>query len=187
MASLVPAFVEACSFIAHSDANPINYAFTSRLSVSRWVRVMLAYAKIGGVEHAKRQFSSWFTALAETGALPNGVLATARGVRCLAKDGHTCHSLDEQRVDDWLHENGLEHEREPVYPYHPVLNSTGKRRADWKVRESYVEYFGLVGDSAYEKKMDEKILLAQEFNISMMAIYPSDIESLDQRLGCLLH
>src|ERR671922_167576 len=187
MASLVPAFVEACGFIANADAHPINYAFTSRLAVSQWVRIMVAYAKMGGVEHAKETFGSWFAALAETGALPHGVLATARGIRCLAKDGHTCHSLDEQQIDNWLHENGLEHEREPVYPHHPALNPTGRRRADWKVGESYVEYFGLVGDSAYEKKMDEKILLAQECNISMMAIYPSDIASLDHRLGCLLH
>jgi hypothetical protein len=187
LASLVPAFVEACGFIANSDTNPINYAFTSRLSVSQWVRVMLAYAKMGGVEHAKKKFGSWFTALAETGALPKGVLATARGVRCLAKDGHSCHSLDEQRIDNWLHDNGFEHEREPVYPQHPSLNLTGKRRADWKVHETYIEYFGLVGNLEYEKKMDEKILLAQEFDIFMIAIYPSDIASLDHRLGCLLH
>jgi hypothetical protein len=57
LASLVPAFVEACGFIANSDANPINYAFTSRLSVSQWVRVILAYAKMGGVEHAKKKFT----------------------------------------------------------------------------------------------------------------------------------
>jgi hypothetical protein len=142
---------------------------------------------MGGVEHAKKKFGSWFLALAETGALPKGVLATARGVRCLAKDGHTCHSLDEQRIDDWLYDNGLEHAREPVYPQHPSLNPTGKRRADWKVRETYIEYFGLVGNSEYGKKMDEKILLAQEFDISIMAIYPSGIASLDHRLGCLLH
>jgi hypothetical protein len=109
LVSLVPAFVEAYGFIANSNANPISYAFTSRLLVSQWVRAMLAYAKMGGVEHAKKKFGSWFTALAETGALPNGILATARGVRCLAKDGHTCHSLDEQRIDDWLRDNGLDH------------------------------------------------------------------------------
>ena len=185
LASLIPAFVEACGFIPNSDANPINYAFTSRLSVGQWAQVMFAYARMGSIEHAKKKFGSWFIALAETGALPNGVLVTARGVRCLAKDGHTCHSLDEQRIDNWLHTNGIDHEREPVYPYHPNLNSTGKRRADWKVHEIYIEYFGLVGNAEYEKKMDEKILLAQEFNISMVAIYPSDIENLDQRLGHL--
>lgn len=187
LSSLVPAFTEACGFIPNSDANAINYAFTSRLPASEWAKVMLAYARMGGIEHAKKKFGSWFTALAGTGALPNGVLATARGIRCLAKDGHTCHSLDEQRIDDWLYVHDLDHEREPNYPQHPSFNPAGKRRADWKVRETFIEYFGLIGDPEYEKKMDEKILLAQESNIPLIAIYPADIEKLDERVGSLLH
>jgi len=185
--SLVPAFTGACGFIPNSDANVINYAFTSRLPVGEWSKVMLAYARMGGIEHVKGKFGTWFTALAETGALPDGVLVTARGIRCQAKDGHTCHSLDEQRIDDWLHLHDLDHEREPIYPQHPSLNPTGKRRADWRVHETFIEYFGLVGDPKYEKKMDEKILLAQESNIPLIAIYPSDIEKLDERLGGLSH
>lgn len=184
---LVPAFAETCGFIPNSVASPINYAFTSRFSNGAWTKIMLAYAKMGGIEHVKKKFGAWFTALAETGALPDGVLSTARGIRCLAKDGHTCHSLDEQRIDDWLHAHHLDHEREPIYPQHPSLNPAGKRRADWKVKGIYVEYFGLVGDPEYENRMDEKILLAQEFNISLIAIFPSDIENLDKRLGRLLH
>lgn len=186
LSSLVPAFTGACGFIPRTDASAINYAFTSRLSTSEWAKVVLAYAKMGGIEYAKRKFGSWFAALAETGALPDGVLVTARGIRCLAKDGHTCHSLDEQRIDDWLHTHDLDHEREPVYPHHPSLNPAGKRRADWKVCDTFVEYFGLVGDPEYERKMDEKILLAQESNIHLITIYPPDIEKLDERLGCLL-
>lgn len=187
LGDLVPAFIRVCGFIPNSDANAINFAFTSRLPASEWTKVILAYARMGGIDHAKKKFGSWFTALAKTGALPNGVIATARGIRCLAKDGHICHSLDEQRIDDWLHVHDLDHEREPNYPQHPSFNLAGKRRADWKVRETFVEYFGLLGDPEYEKKMDEKILLAQESNTMLIAIYPADIEKLDERLGNLLH
>ncbi len=182
---LVSAFVESCGFIPDSAANPINYAFTSRLLSSQWTEVMLAYAKMGGLDHAKKKYGSWFAALANTGALPNGVLPTARGIRCLAKDGHECHSLDEQRIDNWLSAHNLAHEREPSYPQHPILNPSGKRRADWNVGGVFVEYFGLVGDKDYEKKMDEKILLAQEFDIPLIAIYPSDLDSLEQKLAKL--
>lgn len=184
--NLIPAFVEKCGFIPNSNANPINYAFTSRLSNSQWAEVFIAYAKMGGIEHAKKKFGSWFKALAETGALPYGVLITARGIRCLSQDGHSCHSLDEQRIDDWLTTHHLDHEREPIYPSHPSLNPRGKRRADWKVRDSFIEYFGLVGDKDYERKMNEKILLAQHFNINLIAVYPFDLTNLDKRLGCLL-
>jgi hypothetical protein len=186
LASLIPAFVESCGFIPASSASPINYAFTSRLPVDRKPDVFLAYAKMGGIDHVKKKFGSWFKALAETGALPNGVLATARGIRCLAQDRHVCHSLDEQRIDDWLSAHGIHHEREPYYPAHPILNPTGGRRADWKVRDTFIEYFGLIGDQDYEKKVDQKILLAQYFNIELIAIYPADLEQLDQRLELLL-
>jgi len=142
---------------------------------------------MGGVAHVARKFGSWFTALARTGALPEGVLRTARGIRCLARDGHICHSLDEQRIDDWLHSHGLVHDREPVYPNHPDLNPSGKRRADWQVNQTVIEYFGLVGDPEYERKMDEKIMLAQQLGIPMIAVYPSDLEQLDKKLECLLH
>lgn len=183
---LIPAFVEKCGFIPHSDANPINYAFTSRLSSRQWGEVFTAYAIMGGIGHVKKKFGSWFKALAETGALPDGVLPTARGMRCLAQDGHMCHSLDEQRIDDWLSIHHLLHEREPIYPHHTSLNPTGKRRADWKVRDTFIEYFGLIGDQNYEKKMDEKIFLAQEAMINLIAIYPYDLTNLDERLRCLL-
>ena len=186
LSSLIPAFVENCGFIPNADANPINYAFTSRLSNNQWEQVFNAYARMGGIEHVKKKFGSWFKALAETRALPDGVLTTARGIRCLAQDGHTCHSLDEQRIDNWLTAHRIDHEREPIYPSHPDLNPMGKRRADWKVQDTFIEYFGLIGDQEYEKKMDEKIFLAQQFKIRLIAIYPSDLLNLDQQLGRLL-
>jgi hypothetical protein len=186
LSSRIPEFVRSCGFIPNSDAGPINYSFTSRLSANIWNEVFINYGKMGGVEHVKAKYRSWFKALAETGTLPNGVLLTVRGVRCLAKDGHVCHSLDEQRIDDWLSDHDLKHEREPIYPQHPDLNPTGRMRGDWKVKDIFIEYFGLVGNEDYEKKMDEKILLAQHNRINLIDIYPSDLETLDQRLGSLL-
>jgi len=184
--TLIPSFVETCGFVPTSTAGPINHAFTSRLPADRWPKALLAYLKMGGLEHIKRKFGSWFEALAETGTLPDGVLATARGIRCMAGDGHVCHSLDEQRIDNWLLAHGLPHEREPRYPAHSTLNPTGRRRADWRVQDTFIEYFGLLGDADYEKKMAEKILLARHCEIDLITIHPSDLESLDQRLRCLL-
>lgn len=184
--SLIPSFVDACGFIPNASASPINHAFTTRLSTDQWPQVFRTYANMGGIEHVKKKFGSWFKALAQTGALPDGTLTTARGIRCLAQDGHVCHSLDEQCIDDWLSAHGLAHEREPCYPVHPALNPTGRRRADWKVLDTFIEYFGLVGDPDYDKRMEEKILLAQHCRINLIAIYPSDLQHLDKRLQCLL-
>lgn len=180
---LVPAFVQACGFIPPASATPINYAFCSRLSPARKREAFRAYAHMGGIKHVKHKFASWFHALAETGALPGGVLPTARGVRCLAQDGHACHSLDEQRIDDWLSANAVPHEREPYYPEDSLLNPKGNRRADWRVGESLIEYFGLVGEEHYDKKMSEKMLLAQRHGINLIAIYPANLEELDSLLS----
>ena len=184
LAKLIPTFIDCCGFIPSSSISPINYSFTSRLSEVSWSKSILAYAKMGGIDHVKKKFNSWFEALAKTKALPNGVLVTKRGVRCMANDGHECHSLDEQRIDNWLCAHDLSHEREPYYPIHPILNPKGSRRADWKVGDTFIEYFGLIGDKNYEKKMDEKILLAAHSKLKLISILPSDIEKLD---SCFQH
>jgi hypothetical protein len=180
--TLIPQFVEECGFIPTSAVGPIEYSFTSRIPHDRWERVILAYARMGGVDHVKKKFGSWFKGLAETEALPEGVLTTARGIRCLSKDKHVCHSLDEQRIDNWLFEHNIRHEREPFYPTHSELNPSGRRRADWKVGDCFIEYFGLVGDPVYDKKLDEKLQLAELYDIELIPIYPEDIEILEKKL-----
>jgi hypothetical protein len=145
--------------------------------------VFAAYGKMGGVDHVRAKWSSWFKALASSDVLPDGVMATSRGIRCLAKDGHECYSLDEQRIDDWLSAHNLKHDREPLYPDHPSLNPHGKRRADWLVGDVYLEYFGLTGEKVYDKKTDEKVMLAAQLGIALVAVYPSDMRSLDKTLS----
>lgn len=141
---------------------------------------------MGGVDHVKVKWNSWFKALASSGVLPDGVITTSRGIKCLAKDGHECHSLDEQQIDNWLTDHSLAHEREPIYPTHPILNPNGKRRSDWRVGDIYIEYFGLTGEKTYDNKTDEKIMLVKLLGLTMVPIYPSDMMSLDKTLWCLL-
>lgn len=113
-------------------------------------------------------------------------MTTSRGIKCLAQDGHECHSLDEQQIDNWLTDHSIEHEREPIYPAHPILNPSGKRRSDWRVGDIYIEYFGLTGEKTYDNKTDEKIMLVKQLGLTMLPIYPSDMVRLDKLLWCLL-
>ena len=184
---LLPIFINSCGFIPRADASPINYSFTSRLSSDQWVKAISAYIKIGGIEHVKKKFKSWFKALVDSGVLSDGVLLSGRGIRCFSQDGHMCHSLDEQHIDNWFFSKGIVHEREPYYPTHKTLNPKGRRRADWKVGETFIEYFGLIGDSKYDKKVDEKISLAEKIGIDLITIYPQDIGHIEQKLGRLLN
>lgn len=182
---LVRAFVRECGFTPSAQSGPIVNAFTSRFAPERLPRALGAYAAMGGIEHVKAKFGSWFEGLAASGALPAGVLVSTRGVRCLAADGHVCHSFDEQKIDNWLAEQDIKHEREPSYPQHIHLNPRSRRRADWSIQGTYVEYFGLVGDKAYETKMEEKIQLASATGIRLVELYASDLRDLNAKLGFL--
>ena len=184
--TIVSHFVDACGFIPGTTAGPIERSFMMRLPEARRVEVLRRYAEMGGMDHVKKKFGTWFKCLASSNVLPEGVLRTNRGVRCIAADGHECHSLDEQYIDNWLHAQGISHEREPMYPRHKEFNASGRRRADWRVGDAFVEYFGLVGAPIYDEKLSEKIKLSRACDFTLICIYPGDLGSLDKFLPALL-
>ncbi|MET3642758.1 hypothetical protein ABIC73_004361 [Prescottella equi] len=112
---------------------------------------------------------SWFHVLVASGVIESAQ-RTGRGTRSLAEDGHVCLSLGEKTIDDWLSRNGIPHGKEPAYP-------GSRMRADFVVDGIYIEYFGLVGDSAYDERIERKRLLATAHNIKLVEIYPKDLAS----------
>lgn len=79
-----------------------------------------------------------------------------------------CHSLGEKTIDDWLTLNGIEHEREPMYP-------GTKMRGDFLVNDAIIEYFGLAGDDDYDKRIEKKRKLAAEGSLILVEIFPKDL------------
>ena len=120
-------------------------------------------------------FGSWLRACEAAGLLQVLHQTSPYGKRCLARDGHECNSLAEKAVDDWLYSRGIEHEREPLYPFHITMNPT-QMRADWKVGDRYVEMWGLIGDPEYESKIQRKLELAKYFNLELVELTPADID-----------
>jgi hypothetical protein len=57
------------------------------------------------------------------------------GFRGRADDGHKVSSKWELLIDNWLHDHGVKHE------IHPKVKNIGY--ADWKVGDTYVEFFGI--------------------------------------------
>lgn len=182
---IIPTFVKACGFIPKTNTHPLEYSFSSRFTQEKWIKITKLYGEMGGVDHVKKKFGSWFKSMVDTKAVPNGVKMTTRGLWCISSDGHQCHSIDEQTIDNWLHSNKIKHSREPLYPQHDLLNFHGKRRADWKVGDTFIEYFGLVGNKDYDKKTHEKIMLASINHIPLIELYPNDIALLKEKLGAL--
>lgn len=121
-----------------------------------------------GPECIKKLYSSHLEALVDAGVLPEGTRRTARGTHCLANDGHLCLSLGEKVIDDWLTAHGYKHEKEPAWP-------EGNMRADFQVGDTYIEYFGLAGDPAYDAKIIRKRELARAYDIPLVEVYPRHI------------
>lgn len=130
-------------------------------------------------------FGSWLKALISARILEDGKQISVFGTRCIARDGHECLSLSEKVIDDWLSERNIPHEKEPLYPYHDYLNPLEKKRADWQVGESLIEYAGLMDNPEYAARLGAKQELAIEFGLSLIIIEPEDILQLDKKLGHL--
>lgn len=133
------------------------------------------------LKSVKRQFGSWLNALIQAGLLADDTRPTSRGTHCIAKDGHVCLSLVEKQIDDWLYDQGISHEREPIYP-------DGKFRADFKANDILIEYFGLTGETGYDEKTKKKQAICRANGIHLVSIFPKDIvaiDGLDKKLGFL--
>lgn len=123
-------------------------------------------------------FGSWFKALIEAGVLENDSQKMSFGYKVLANDGHECLSLGEKNIDDWLYLNKIPHDKEPLYPGVFL-------RADWKVGNYFIEYWGLYGNEDYDNKILIKREIAEEYKIPLIEIFPEDIPNLKLKLGIL--
>ena len=114
---------------------------------------------------------NFFSALVQSGILPEGSRRMTIGTMVLAEDGHLCLSMAEKEIDDFLYENGIKHNKEVNYP-------GTKFRTDWELLDNdnrvFVEYFGLMSNPDYAKKAKLKCLLAKKHNINLIEIYPGD-------------
>lgn len=122
------------------------------------------------VGRVKEVFGSWLNALIQAEILEDGARRTSRGVQTIAKDGHVCLSLGEKTICDFFYARRIAHEREPQYPH-------SNYRGDFRVGNTIVEYFGLVGDPEYDMKIVEKTRLCKQNGIPMVALYPKDLAS----------
>jgi hypothetical protein len=146
MIPLINKLVTKCNFIPNSNKIIFDLGIKANTSSSSNKKI-------------NTKFGSWFKALISSNVLPNGTLKTSRGIRCLAKSGNECLSLDEIFIDNWLFEKNIKAEKEPLYPKYPEYNKSGRRRADWKINE-----------------------LSKALNLKLISINPSDLNNLSEKL-----
>src|SRR3989344_1596724 len=118
-------------------------------------------------------FGSWNNAIETAGLTPNRSHDNRmyRRINEKAEYGHKCDSASEILIDNWLHENKIEHTRNASYP-------NTKHLADWAIHNGkiFVEYFGLAKDSPrYDRSIQEKINICHKNNIKLVSIYPENL------------
>jgi hypothetical protein len=125
---------------------------------------------------ARFYFGTWNKAIKTAGFAPNPIRFAKKHT---ARDGHICDSLSEKIIDDWFSARKIAHGRNVRYP-------NSKFTADFKVKDFWVEFFGLHHElRIYDKLMKEKLKDAKKNNLKLIAIFPKDIFP-EFKLGQLL-
>lgn len=115
---------------------------------------------------ARKYFGSWNKAVVAAGLHPNPVQFSKKYI---ARDGHKCDSLAEKIIDDWLSSRKVLHKKGVRYPQ-------TKFTADFKVGNTYVEFFGLRGQlRRYDLLMKQKLKMIQREGVKLVSIYPEDL------------
>jgi hypothetical protein len=131
----------------------------------------------------KFAYGSWLNAIIASGYLGiNNIKKNTYGYRVIAEDGHSCNSLSEKIIDDWLFNNKIEHIKEPKYPKCIVDIMGANVKADWLIEDTYIEYFGLQNEKEYAKKSSSKILSCEINGIKLIPLYPGDEYHLEKLL-----
>jgi len=113
-----------------------------------------------------RIFKTWNNAIREAGFIPNPVLFAKKFT---ANDGHHCDSLTEKIIDDWFTARHIPHIKNARY-------DKTKFTADFKVGDTYIEFFGLHGQlNSYDKLMKRKLRHIRFRKYKLISLYPNDI------------
>jgi hypothetical protein len=115
---------------------------------------------------ARLRFGTWNKAIKTAGFKPHSVLFAKKYI---ANDGHKCDSLAEKIIDDWLTARKIPHQKNVPYP-------NSKYTVDFKVENTFIEFFGLHGElKVYDKNVYKKLRLIQNNNLKFISIYPKDL------------
>ena len=89
------------------------------------------------------------------------------------KDGHELDSREEMLIDNFLYE----YFQDVTHLVHPTLPGS-KFKADWKIGDIYIEYWGMVGNPKYdEEKGRKKHYYLMRQNMMCIEINPEDFKN----------
>jgi hypothetical protein len=128
------------------------------------------------------RFGGWINFLKSLNETPYKVISNTAKMykpnRYLSKAGNLCYSKRELLIDNILYELGINFDKEVYYPKDEQYNINRRKRCDWKIGDTYVEYFGGLNFTnkhilqKYEKSVDDKIDLCLKHNLNLLMITP---------------
>lgn len=135
----------------------------------------------------RRFHCTWNDFISMLGYKPNDITYN----KTYAKDGTYCASTGEAIIHNYLltlNINDLEKETyyKDILDNETLQKEAGYKRLDWTFKYNdekyYIEYFGMMGYSEYNKRHDLKINLIKRDNKldNFIAIYPEDLNKIDR-------
>ena len=127
------------------------------------------------VDALQSVFGSYVNFILECEMKPNSTMYSNKNV---SNDGHICDSFSEMEIDDFLFENKISHEHHVKYKK-IIKDYKSRMVSDFLLSDgTVVEYFGLIGQPKYDKKVKKKVNVLEKNNIRYIAIYPKDLKEL---------
>lgn len=143
-------------------------------------RIPIKYEVPALYTRARHTFGTWNKAVSASGFEPNPVRFAKKFT---ANDGHSCDSLSEKIVDDWLFARKIPHLTKIKYPWNNGMTT------DFKVGDYWIELFGLCGQlKSYDNLMKEKLINIKKHKLKLIDLYLSDlfpINHLEEKLSIL--
>lgn len=88
-------------------------------------------------------------------------------------DGHIVDSGLEYAVDVWLFEHGIVHNVQPTVPW--WNGGRSPQRADFLVRETYIEVWGIEGNQRYDQRRLNKVEKYKACGSPLIQIFPHHV------------
>lgn len=88
------------------------------------------------------------------------------GKRFACQDGHLVRSTYEQKVDDWLHQHGIEH------VYEPALPCDRRYHSDFLAEGWYIEIWGVLNNVTYNDRKQRKTAMYKAHSMPLIELSP---------------
>jgi hypothetical protein len=176
LVNIAERFYEMTGVFPHQNISSTPIGELPAAHRDMWARLLLIMPH---PETVKRLFGTWREFLHAAGMLDQAPRKGWSGYVTIAADGHIALSIGERIICDWLNSHGINHEKEPKYPTHPLLNPEGKLRADWLIGDCWVEFAGRMDDTKYAANMARKQQLAKECGLRHLVLLPAEVQRLE--------